>query len=121
MHATCPIHHILLYYHPSNVWLSVQVMKLISIHSPPSCHLLLPLRSKYSPQHPVLKTPSIYVLLLVWETKFHTHTQQQVKLQFCVFHLYDFREKMGRQKILNWMVASVPEFNLLLISLWMQF
>jgi hypothetical protein len=34
---------------------------------------------------PCSRTPSIYVLPLVWETKFHTHTKQQVELQVCVF------------------------------------
>jgi hypothetical protein len=42
--------------------------------SPASCHFLS-LRSKYSPQHPVLKHRPICVLPLVWETKFHTHTK----------------------------------------------
>jgi hypothetical protein len=35
--------------------------------------------SKSSPQHPILKH-SVSVLPFVWETKFHTHTKQQVKL-----------------------------------------
>jgi hypothetical protein len=39
---------------------------------------LFPLRSKYSPQHPVLRL-SIYILPLVWETNFHIYTKQQVK------------------------------------------
>jgi hypothetical protein len=49
--------HRLWFYHPNNIWLSVQVMKLIGImkSSPASCHFF-PLRSKYS-QHPVLKPP----------------------------------------------------------------
>jgi hypothetical protein len=45
--------------------------------SPAFCYFL-PLRSKYSPQHPVFKYPQIYVLPLVWETKFHTHTKHCV-------------------------------------------
>jgi len=61
--------------HPNNIWWSVKVVKLIIIQSSPaSCHFL-PLKSKYSPQ-----MPWIYVLPLVWETKFHTHTKQQVRL-----------------------------------------
>jgi hypothetical protein len=36
--------------------------------SPASCHFL-PLRSTYSPQHPVLKHPQCF-LPLVWETNF---------------------------------------------------
>jgi len=43
--------------HPNNVWWKAQFMKLLIIlFSPFSCYFL-PLRSKYSPQHPVLKHP----------------------------------------------------------------
>jgi hypothetical protein len=54
------------YMHPShhpwfdrcnNVWRSVQVMKLLIMQSSSASHHFLPLRSKYSPQHPVLKHP----------------------------------------------------------------
>jgi hypothetical protein len=38
-------------------WRRLQVMKLLIMHfSPTTCHFI-PLRSKYSPQHPVLKHP----------------------------------------------------------------
>jgi hypothetical protein len=43
--------------------------------SPFSCHFLLP-RSKYSPQHPVLKYPHP----LMWHIKFHNYTKQQLFL-----------------------------------------
>jgi hypothetical protein len=42
--------------------------------SPFSCHFL-PLTSKYSPRHPVLRHPQSVFFPLVWETKFHTHTK----------------------------------------------
>jgi hypothetical protein len=55
-------------------------MKLLIMQSSPaSCHFLF-LRSKYSPQHPVLKYPQCYVLQLAGGTNFHTHTKQQVEL-----------------------------------------
>jgi hypothetical protein len=38
---------------------------------------LLHLRSKHSPQSPCL--------LLIWETKFHTHTKQLAELWLCIF------------------------------------
>jgi len=34
---------------------------------------------------PCFQTSSIHILPLMWETKFYTHTKQQVKWWFCVF------------------------------------
>jgi len=31
------------------------------------------------------QTPSIYIIPLMWETKFRTHTKQQVELRFFIF------------------------------------
>jgi hypothetical protein len=45
----------------------------------------IPLRSKNSPQHPVLNHPSVYVPSLMTETTFHIHTKPQAKLYFCIF------------------------------------
>jgi len=41
----------------NNFWWSVQVMKLLIIKSSPASRHFLPLRSKYSPQRPVLEHP----------------------------------------------------------------
>jgi hypothetical protein len=40
---------------------------------------------------------------------------------FIHFNLSVFWYEMGRQKILDWMTASIPEFNLLLICSRMSF
>jgi hypothetical protein len=41
--------------HSNYIWQRVQITKLLTLHFPPtSCHFI-PLRSKYPPQHPVLK------------------------------------------------------------------
>jgi len=47
--------HPLPFHRPNNVWLSVQVMKFLIVQSSPVSYHLRPLRSKCSPQHPVLK------------------------------------------------------------------
>jgi hypothetical protein len=51
-----------------DIWGWVQIMKFLIVQLPPFPRHLIPLRSKYSSQ-----TPSVYALPLTWETKFHTH------------------------------------------------
>jgi hypothetical protein len=55
----------LCFYHPSNIW---------QRFPPPSCQCI-PFRSRYSPQHSVLKH-TLCFLPLMWETEFHTYTKQ---------------------------------------------
>jgi hypothetical protein len=38
-------------------------------------------------------------------TKFHIHTKLQAKLQY--FNFYIFGQHIRKQKVLNWMVASI--------------
>jgi hypothetical protein len=58
-HACCMSHpsHTPRFDHPNNIWRSVQVMKLLIMKFSSVSYHFLPLRSKYSPQHPVLKHP----------------------------------------------------------------
>jgi hypothetical protein len=43
--------------HSNYTWRRVQVMKLLIMQFSPTSHHFIPLRSKYCPQHPVLKHP----------------------------------------------------------------
>jgi hypothetical protein len=52
----CPSHSSI-FYNPNNIGWGMQITKLIIMQfSPPVCYLV-PLRPKYSPQHPILKYP----------------------------------------------------------------
>jgi len=61
--------------HSNNIWRSIHVKKFLIIQSSPvSCHFL-PLRSKYSPQQPVLKYPQsmlfpVIIFCTVWTPSF---------------------------------------------------
>jgi hypothetical protein len=45
------------FYHPNNIWWAVQIIQLLIMQLPPFPCYLVPLRPKYSPQHPILEHP----------------------------------------------------------------
>jgi hypothetical protein len=56
--ATCPaISFFRIFYHPHNSGWAVQINKLLIMILSPLPSYLIPLRPKYSPQHPILKYP----------------------------------------------------------------
>jgi hypothetical protein len=61
--------------HPNNVWWKVQVKKLLTVMQLCSAFwYFITFRSRYGPQHPVLKHP-VVVLHLMWEIRLYTHTE----------------------------------------------
>jgi hypothetical protein len=58
---------------------------------------------------------------LMWNTRFHSHTKQRVKLLFYIFYSFKFLEMRRKDNRFWTKWYSAPEFNLLLISSWMQF
>jgi hypothetical protein len=68
--------------HSNSVWRRVQIMKFHIMQISPASYYFIPLLSKYSPQHPVLK--QAYFLPLMTEITFHTYTKLQEKLSFCI-------------------------------------
>jgi hypothetical protein len=47
-------------HHRNNTWRSAQVNMILIMQSSPPSHHILPLMSKYSPQHPVLKKKTFF-------------------------------------------------------------
>jgi hypothetical protein len=66
--------------HSNHTWRGVHVTILPITPFSPVSNYFIPLRSKYSPQH-----PSVYFLPLTSEREFHIGTKPQVKLQFHIF------------------------------------
>jgi hypothetical protein len=66
--------------HKEDTCRRVQVMKLLIMLNCPVPYHVIPLGSRYSPQYPYCRSPSAYVLPLISETKFCTHTKLHVKL-----------------------------------------
>jgi hypothetical protein len=76
--------------HPNNIWLCIQVLKFLIMQSYPAHHHFLPLRSKYSPKHPVLKIPSIYIPPLLWKTVSHPYKMGKIMFQLHFSHIQVF-------------------------------
>jgi hypothetical protein len=96
-----PIPSSLTWYHSNYIW-RIQAMKLLIMKFPPISPHLISLRSKYSPQHllsmflPSYQRPSF--------TPIQDHRQNY---DFVSCYFDGFRKQMRRQKVLDWMVASV--------------
>jgi hypothetical protein len=92
--------------HPNDIRWRIQLWSssLCNFLHDPSPSLLGP----NIPLNTLFSKPSVYVPPPKWETKFPTHTAQLAKLQFCAFSCLIFWYDTGRQKILDWIIASSP-------------
>jgi hypothetical protein len=78
---------------PTDIWVWVQIMKFLIVQIPPfSCHLI-PLRSKYSSQNPVLKHLSLCSSLSVRDQVSHPYktTGRIMVLYILTFTFLDSR------------------------------
>lgn len=68
--------------HYNNVWWRVQIMKLHIVWvSQPSV-----ISSLFCPDHLSIQLRNTLGLPLMWGTKFHTHTELQVKVRLCILY-----------------------------------
>jgi hypothetical protein len=93
----------------------VRVMKLFITRFSLTSYHFIPLWSKYSPQHPVLKHPLSMFLPYCQRSSF----RQNYNLYFLIFTFLDSRRE-DESFWTEWQQA-LPEFNLLLISSWIKF
>jgi hypothetical protein len=86
-------------------------MKLPTVQRFPfSCYFMF-LRSKYSPQHPVLKHPQSMLCPSYYRPSFTPVQNNWQNYGFACFQIYLPRQENGRQKTLNRMVASFPRIQ----------
>jgi len=79
-------------------------MKPLIMQSSPVSRHFLPFRSKYSPQHPVLKHPQSMFFLSVMEQVSQPYkTTDKIMVFYIIFKLLE-----KRQKTLNIILASTP-------------
>jgi hypothetical protein len=105
-YMSCPSHYPWLD-HSNYTWRRVQVMThLIMQFSPTSCHFSS-LRFKYSPQHPVLKHPQSMFFSSCQRPSFTPIQNHRQNYSFVYSNFYVSRQQTRRQKVLDWMVASI--------------
>jgi hypothetical protein len=95
------------YNHPTNVRWRIQAMKYVIMQFSP-WSVFLPFRSKYLPQHSVLRNPQSMFLPQSERRSFAPTQYNWQNYSFVYFNLCFFLYEMGRQKILNWVIASIP-------------
>jgi len=76
--------------------------------------ILLHLIIRISSWAPYSRTPSSYVPLSMWDTKFHTTQDNRQNSSYVYLNLYNVWQQAGKQKIPHWMTASFPWLQSLL-------
>ena len=84
------------YRHTNVSW--VQIINLLITESSPSCYTV-PCMPKYLPQQPVLKTPSVHVLPLMWGQASHPYKTGKIII-LCILVFVLCRQETKRQNVL---------------------
>jgi hypothetical protein len=88
--------------YPNNTWWRMQIMKVLIMQFSPSSCYFLPLGANIL-LSTLFSSTSIYVLPLMWETKFHTSTKQQVSIVLYIL-IFMFLDGDGKSRT-EWYVA----------------
>jgi hypothetical protein len=96
-------------------------MKFLSMQfSPTSCHFIT-IRSKYSPQHSVLKHLRSTFPSQCQRPSFIPIQNDRQNYSFVYLNLYVFDSRREDKRVWTELQQALPEFNLLLISSWTKF
>jgi hypothetical protein len=76
-------------------------MKLLIMKFSPISRHFMSLRTKYSPQHPVLKHPSLLSSLNVRNQVSHPYRTMGKIIVVCILYFTFFRQQTKRQKFLS--------------------
>jgi hypothetical protein len=113
LHATCPLHLILL---------ALIFGEEYSLLSSSLCSLLIsPVTSSLlDSSHPFLKHPQPTFFPQCWATKFQSHKKQQEKLVLYIL-IFIWGSKLEDTRICTRWEQALRNFQLFLISFWMEF